>query len=311
MSRYSSVWKVFVVVWLVVAGLLLHGSASLALARARSRTAGVSRLEHIIVVILENHAYSTVRTQPYTKSLLARGTEFTNSFAITHPSQPNYIAFFSGSTQGVSSNTCPAPGSPFNKENLGHACEAAGLTWRAYSENLDKPGSTTCSLDGGSYTRKHDPWTQFGNLNHQNERPYSDLAKDIAAGNLPNLAFVVPNNCNNSHDCSVSHADTWLASNVPAMLKALGPDGMLVLTWDEDDDSAGNHILTAFVGAPVKAGFQATQKVTHYTILRAICESLGLTPFASAASQNSIDNVWQGPSPVAARSWGNVKTLYR
>jgi hypothetical protein len=311
MSRYSSVWKVFVIVWLVVAGLLLHGSASLALAGARSRTTGSSRLNHIIVVILENHDYSTARNQSYTKSLLSRGTEFTNSYAITHPSLPNYLAFFSGSTQGVSNDACPPAGAPYAKENLGHACEAAGLTWRAYSENLDKPGSTACSVDGGAYTRKHDPWTYFSNVNHQNERPYSDLAKDIAAGNLPNLAFVIPNNCDNSHDCSSSHADSWLASNVPTMLKALGPAGMFVLTWDEDDHSAGNHILTAFVGAPVKAGFQATQKVTHYTILRSLCESLGLAPFASAASASSIDNVWQGPTPVAARSWGTVKSLYR
>ena len=311
MCRYSSVWKVFVVVWLVGAGLLVHGIASLALASAQSRTAGSSRLEHIIVVILENHDYGTARTQSYTKSLLTRGTEFTNSYAITHPSLPNYLAFFSGSTQGVSNDACPPAGAPYAKENLGHACEAAGLTWKAYSENLDKVGSTACSVGGGAYTRKHDPWTYFSNVNHQNERPYSDLAKDIAAGNLPNLAFVIPNNCDNSHDCSPSHADSWLASNVPAMLKALGPAGIFVLTWDEDDHSAGNHILTAFVGAPVKAGFQATQKVTHYTILRSLCESLGLAPFASAASASSIDNVWQGPTPVVARSWGNVKTLYR
>jgi hypothetical protein len=311
MARFSSNRKVIPVVWFTVSSLWVWPIAHTASAGSRRSTAGASRLNHIIVVILENHDYSTGRAQPYTKSLLARGTEFTNSFAITHPSLPNYLAFFSGSTQGVSNDACPPAGAPYNKENLGHACEAAGLTWRAYSENLDKPGSMACSVGGGAYTRKHDPWTDFSNLDHQNERPYSDLAKDIAAGNLPNLAFVIPNNCDNSHDCSPSHADSWLASNVPAMLKSLGPAGMLVLTWDEDDHSAGNHILTAFVGAPVKAGFQATQKVTHYTILRSICESLGLTPFGSAASQTSIDNVWQGPTPVAARSWGNVKTLYR
>ena len=311
MSRYRTVWKVSVVVWLVLIALLLQGDASPALAGARSRTAGASRLEHIIVVILENHDYSTARSQPYTQSLLSRGTEFTNSYAITHPSLPNYLAFFSGSTQGVTNDACPPTGAPYAKDNLGHACEAAGLTWRAYSENLNAPGSTACSLDGGAYTRKHDPWTYFSNVNHQNERPYSDLAKDIASGNLPNLAFVIPNNCDNSHDCSSAHADSWLAANVPAMLKALGPAGMFVLTWDEDDHSSSNHILTAFVGAPVKAGFQATQKVTHYTILRSICESLGLAPFASASSESAINNVWQNPTPVAAVSWGNVKTLYR
>ena len=173
--------------------------------------ARVAGLDHIIVVVMENKNYDEVRTAPYIASLIASGSSFSNSHAIGHPSQPNYIAMWSGSTQGVTSDACPPPGSPFMAENLGHACERKGLTWKAYSENLPSAGSTACSANSGKYTRKHDPWTDFGNLNHQNERGYADLAADIGRGALPNLAFVVPNNCNNSHDCSVSTADGWLA----------------------------------------------------------------------------------------------------
>src|SRR5437867_12189081 len=118
-------------------------------------------------------------------------------------------------------------------ENLRHACEAAGRTWRCYSKSVPAAGSTVCKVDSGLYTRKHAPWTNFSNLNHQNERPYSDFSLDLARGTLPDLAFVVPNNCDNSHSCSVATADTWLAQNMPAMLNALGPGGLLVLTWDE------------------------------------------------------------------------------
>src|SRR5436189_6192024 len=121
----------------------------------------------------------------------------TDSYAITHPSQPNYLALWAGGTLGVTSNTCPAPGSPFVAENLGHACEAAGRTWRSYSESLPAAGSTVCKVDSGLYTRKHCPWTNFSNLNHRNERPYSDFSVDLARGTLPDLAFVVPNNCDN------------------------------------------------------------------------------------------------------------------
>ena len=118
---------------------------------------------------------------------ISEGAVFTQSHAITHSSQPNYIALWAGSTLRVSSNSCPAPGSPFTAENLGHACEAAGLNWQAYSKNLPTAGNSICSFDGGLYTRKHDPWTHFSNLDHQNERPHADLAIDIAKGRLPNL----------------------------------------------------------------------------------------------------------------------------
>src|SRR5207244_1096349 len=111
-------------------------------------------------------------------------------------------------------------------------------------------GSPVCKA--GNYASKHAPWTSFGNADSLNERAYPDLAADIANGTLPNLAFVVPNQCDDMHSCSIATGDAWLATNVPAMLGAVGPKGMLVLTWDEDDDSDNNHILTVFAGAPVK-----------------------------------------------------------
>src|SRR5262249_25256023 len=146
-------------------------------------------------------------------------------------------------------------------ENLGHLAEAAGIGWRSYSEELPEVGSATCKAAGGLYTRKHDPWTNFGNLNHENERPFSDLAADIPAGTLPRLVFVIPNNTDNMHDHSIQTGDQWLAEQMPRMLEAVGPRGVVVLTWDENDHGADNRILTVVSGAPVKAGFVSKRSV--------------------------------------------------
>ena len=263
---------------------------------------GVPSLDHVIVVVMENKNYDQARATPYVSSLLPGGSSFSNYHAITHPSQPNYVALWSGSTQGVADNTCPAPGSPFMGENLGHACEAAGLTWRAYSEDLPAAGSSDCQVKGGAYARKHDPWTDFGNLDHRNERPYTDLAADIAAGSLPVLAFVIPNNCHNTHSCPIATGDAWLAANLPAMLRAVGPRGVVVLTWDEDDDGPTNRILTVFQGALAKRGYVSDRPVTHYTLLRTICDALGLPPIGAAAYESPIADIWTGAdsAPIAA-----------
>jgi acid phosphatase len=263
---------------------------------ARRQDTFVPPASHIIVVIMENHSYDQVRTAPYTASLIASGSSFSSSYGITHPSQPNYLAIWSGSTQGVLGNTCPAPGSPFSADNLGHACEAAGISWRSYAEDLPSPGWSGCSANGGLYHRRHCPWTNFGNLDHLNERPYEDLAADIAAGTLPDLAFVIPNNCHNSHDCTVAEGDAWLAANVPAMLQGVGPSGLVILTWDEDDSSAGNHILTVFVGGVVRSDYVSGQTITHYTVLRTLSESLGITPFGAAVNETPIGDVWLDPA---------------
>ena len=117
-----------------------------------------------------------------------------------------------------------------------------------------QPGAR-CALrcprpDGSLYTRKHAPWTHFTNLNHANELPYSQLAADLASHSLPNLAFVTPDNCHNGHNegCPVDTVDAWLARELPAMLAGVGPNGLVILTWDEDDDLVGNRILTVFAG---------------------------------------------------------------
>jgi hypothetical protein len=274
----------------------------------------------VVVVIMENKSYDQVRTQPYTASLISAGAVFTQSFGTTHPSQPNYFALWAASTLGVTTNNCPPAGTPFSAENLGQACEAAGLTWRAYSENLAVAGSAACSYDGnassGLYTRKHEPWTCFSNLDHARERPYVDLVSDIAAGTLPNLVFVIPNNCQNTHNsttpgCGIADGDAWLAANLPALRTALGPTGLLILTWDEDDNFAGNHILTVFTGPRVLPGAVSARTIAHATVVRTICDALGFPPFGGAGAQAPIDDVWRTTTVTPTPSWGGIKLIYR
>ncbi len=287
----------------LIAGFFFLGRPAAAAAQANS----VPPLSHVIVIMMENQAYVNMKTLPYISTLISAYSSFADSYAITHPSQPNYLAIWSGSTQKITDDTCPAPGSPFSTPNLGQACEAAGLTWRAYCEGLPSDGYTGCSADGGLYMRKHAPWTDFGNLNHNNERPYSDLATDLANGTLPNLAFVIPNMCDDMHDCAPSVGDTWLSKNVPSMLAGLGPNGLLVLTWDEDDDAHGNNILTVFAGPLVRSGYISTTVINHYTVLRTIGDGLSLAPIGLASGQNPILDVWRGISGAgtipATRAW--------
>ncbi len=279
----------------------------------------VPAMNHVIVVVMENHSYDEVRTAPYTASLIRRSASFSQSYGVAHPSQPNYLALWSASTQGVTSDACPPPGSPFADENLGHAVAAAGLTWKAYAEDLPAVGDTVCdavdSPGGALYSRKHDPWMDWANVDHDNAVPFTQLAADIGANALPNLAFVIPNNCDNTHDtgCPVDTGDVWLASHLPAMISAVGPYGLVILTWDEDDGTAGNQVLTVFAGPAVKPGYVSTQLVNHYSVVRTICQALQIAPFAAAATAHDIVGVWNdsttsvppGPGLSLGLAWPN------
>src|SRR5258708_2919193 len=80
------------------------------------------------------------------------GALFTQSYAVSHPSQPNYLAMFSGSDQGIADDNGPIS---FPGPDLASALAAKGRTFTGYSEDLPSVGSKV--LQSGAYARKHNP----------------------------------------------------------------------------------------------------------------------------------------------------------
>jgi len=250
---------------------------------------GVPAPAHTVVVVLENHAYSQVvgsSSAPYLTSLAASGANFTQSFAITHPSEPNYVALFSGSTQGLTDDSCPHT---YSSANLGSELIGAGETFAGYSESMPSDGYTGCQ--SGQYYRKHNPWVDFTNVPAASNLRFSDFPTDYA--NLPALSFVVPNICDDMHDCSVSTGDTWLKKNIDAYAQwAKANNSLLVITFDEDDDSHGNQIPTIFVGQHVKPG-NYSEHVDHYRVLRTLEDAYGLPYAGNSSTSTPITDAWQ------------------
>ncbi|MGH3627363.1 MAG: alkaline phosphatase family protein [Sciscionella sp.] len=248
----------------------------------------VPRLSHIVVVVEENHSYSDVignGAAPYINSLARRGANLTNSHGVAHPSEPNYLALFSGSTQGLTDDSCPHS---YTTTNLAGQLAAKGLSFATFSEGLPMTGYTGCA--SGHYARKHNPAPDFTSVS-----PASNLsARDFPApGNaLPTVSFLIPNLNNDMHDGSIGTADRWLHRHIQSYAQWCGKhNSALVLTWDEDDNSAQNHIPTIILGAHVRPG-KYTEPVSHYNILRTIDQSLGLTPTGLAARTAPITDVF-------------------
>ncbi|HET6214102.1 MAG TPA: alkaline phosphatase family protein [Micromonosporaceae bacterium] len=247
-----------------------------------------SHPDHVVVVIFENKSYAQIANDPragYLHSLMNSAALFTNAHAVTHPSQPNYLALFSGSTQGVTSDHCPVrlPGRP----NLGAQLRDAGFTFTGYSEDLAAPGDTGCGHRG--YAAKHNPWVDFDNLPADVNQPYSAFPTDYAR--LPTVAFVVPNLCHDMHDCSIAAGDQWLRSQLdPYLSWAYGHNSLLIVTFDEDDGSRTNQILTLVAGARVRAG-RYPQRITHYTVLATVERLYGLPPLGEAVRAEPIGDL--------------------
>ena len=252
--------------------------------------AAVPRPRHVVVVMLENHAYSSIigNTQaPYINALARQGALFTRSFAVTHPSEPNYLALFSGSTHGVTSDQCPTT---LHAPNLASDLMAAGDTFTGYAEELPASGSQVC--DQGGYARKHVPWTDFSTVPRAVNQPFTRFTATSYA-RLPTVSFVIPDLCHDMHDCSVAAGDTWLHAHLAGYARwAVTHDSLLIVTWDEDDGSQTNHIATIFVGQQVRPG-RYGMPINHYNVLRTIEQAYGLPYRGQAATHYPITSVWR------------------
>ena len=111
--------------------------------------------------------------------------------------------------------------------------------------------------------------------------------------NLPTVSFVIPDLCHDMHDCPVAVGDTWLRDHIAGYANwAMTHDSLLIVTWDEDDDSSGNHITTIFAGQMVRPGSYG-QRITHYSVLRTIERLYHLRPYANAARAGVISGIWK------------------
>jgi len=247
----------------------------------------VPRPDHIVVVILENeHRSSVITHAPYLKRLAAKGANLTHSYGVTHPSQPNYLALFSGSTHGVRSNACPKQ---FRKaNNLGHQLRQSGLSFIGYSESLPKTGFRGCA--SGRYLRKHNPWVNFATLPADVNRPFTAFPRDYSK--LPTVSFVSPNMCHGMHDCSVRTGDRWMKKHIDRYARwAPRHNSLLIVTFDENAGGKVKPIFTIIVGAKVRPGVYA-ERLNHYKLLRTIEESYGLPPLGHAKGVRPLSTIW-------------------
>jgi hypothetical protein len=260
---------------------------------ATSVSTSVPRPDHVVIAILENTGYSAIAgsaSAPYINSLMAQGASFTSSHGVTHPSQPNYVALFSGDTRGVTDDSCPR--SFTGVPNLGRQLLDAGLGYLAYSEDLPSVGYTGCS--SGKYARKHAPWVNFDNVPAADHQPFTAFPTNFAT--LPTVSFVVPNLCNDMHDCSIATGDGWIKNHLDGYVQwAKTHNSLLILTWDEDDFTASNQIPTVFVGAMVQPGNYA-ENINHYNVLHTVEAMYGLAALGNAGA--AISDIWtSGPTP--------------
>jgi phospholipase C len=243
-----------------------------------------SQARHVFVIVMENHSVDEAMGGAFTTSLAAQYGVAQNYHAVSHPSVPNYLALTSGSTWGIHDDSYRV----LPKSDIGSQLTQAGITWRAYMEGL---GSAGCLKSPVPYDPGHNPFAFYGGQCPSNVVPLTALSGDLG-GSTHRFSWITPDRCHDTHDCSVSVGDQWLRQEVQQIKasQAFNSNGVLFITWDEDDGSADNRVLTLVVEPGMR--HRTSQKAyTHYSLLATIEDLLGVGRLGEAANATPMNDL--------------------
>ena len=251
----------------------------------------------VLTIVLENHGPAAVTAAMPDLVRLAHTYGRTSHYrAMTHPSLPNYLTLAGGSTFAVTDDGPPAAHRVHGSSVFDQAV-AAGRSARTYAEAMP----TRCAQQSqGRYAVKHNPWAYFSDDASRRACAADDvplgsatsgaLFDDVAAGTLPEVGLVIPDLCNDAHDCPLTTADAWVSGWVSRVLQ--GPDWQagrlaVVVTFDEAETSSDNTVLTVVV-APGLRGVMSEDALTHESWTRWMSDLVGSPAPGDARSAPSL-----------------------
>lgn len=285
--------KLFPVIFLFFAGLAAQ--------------AQVAQAGHVVVVLEENHSYSSVignPAMPYLNSLASQNTLATQYYADTHPSIGNYFMMTTG--QIITNDDSFM--STISADNIVRHLLSAGKTWKSYAENLPAAGYT--GGDAYPYVRHHNPFSYFSDVANSSVQkynlvPFTQFAADLNNNQLPEFSYIIPNMLDDGHDGSLNQSDAWLQSHIAPLLSnpTFQKDGLLIIVYDEsfDTDTAagGGHIAMVMAGPLVKKGYKSTSFYQHQSLLKTALQALGVGSYpGAAASAPAMADAFGSGSPT-------------
>jgi trimeric autotransporter adhesin len=221
----------------------------------------------------------------------------TNYSHLGHPSLPNYMSATSGTPYNFApwTNDCSPGGACLSSaDNIFRQQEVAGKSWRGYAEAMT---SNCQQTNSGTYAVRHNPAAYYTNLANcgtwdvpLGTTASGALISDVNNGTLPAYSTVVPDLCNDGHDCSTATMDAWVAAWIPKI--TAGPDYQqgrlaIVIAWDESEGA--NPLIPAFVlSAHTAAGTTSGTAFDHYSLLRTTEEITGVPLLGNAATATSM-----------------------
>ncbi len=260
----------------------------------------------VFLIVMENYNWSDIygnSSAPYINQTLLPMASYAQQYYNppgNHPSEPNYLWLEAGTNFGVTDDSDPYANHQASTMHLVTLLHNAGISWKAYEENIS---GTTCPLtSGGLYAAKHNPMVFFNDVTDNNnpnsayciahERPYRELATDLANNTVARYNFITPNLCDDMHNAClpafnpIQQGDSWLSRQIPMIMRsqAYQNGGVIFITWDEGEGGDGPIGMIVLSPNAKGHGYSNTIHYTHSSTLRTVEEIFGVTPLLGDAA---------------------------
>ena len=266
------------------------GTADVAAAAATALTSSPTSnvpgkaFNRFAVIWLENTDYLKAAGDPNLSYLAAMGITLSNYHAVTHPSQPNYMASVGGDYFGLGSDGFVAL--PSNISSIVDLLEDKGISWGEYQEHMPYSGFKGFAWrnqhnGANDYVRKHNPLIMFDSVADNTQRlscikNLTMFYQDLSTNNLPQWLFITPNMTNDGHDTSVTTAGAWARGFLDPLMN--DPNFMnntlVLITWDENHTyTLKNNVFGILLGDAVPIDLTGTTDpnvYTHYSELATV-----------------------------------------
>ncbi|KDN52993.1 hypothetical protein K437DRAFT_292666 [Tilletiaria anomala UBC 951] len=274
--------------------------------------------DRLIHIWLENTDAEIAMATPSFSSLAQHGVTHSQRYALTHPSEPEYLATVAGDFFGMADDAFYHL--PENITTLFDLFEDGGsagkpISYACYQENMPSNGYTGFNytehnyLTGnGTYTfyvRKHNPCAMAdfvsGNATRAIEanRNFNQFSTDLEADALPQWMFITPNLVNDGHDTTPAFFSNWTEYFLLPLLNDTRFNNnrtAIILTFDENESYGDpNRIATILLGGVVpQSAINTTDSTyyTHYSDISSVEANWGLKNLGRGDMNKTLANVY-------------------
>ena len=239
--------------------------------------------DHVIVMVEENRTWTGGRTgavglgfspdeMPYLHSL-ASACSYYADWVETNTEQNSlnqYIGMTSGVANDSTVNDCePSDTCRSTDDNIFRQVRESGGTARTYVDGATEP----CSV--GTNKAKHIPALYYQGGDDPSHCADEVLPiSELDPAKLPTFAFIVPDQCNDGHDCADAVVDKWAAKTLKPIIEgkeyAKGKT-LIVVVYDEDQP-----VPNVLIAPTANKGRITDVTGSHTALLKTVELALGL-----------------------------------